>query len=63
MTLVTTGADGIAKGAAIAEPEALVHPPNVLVTVYVPAVVTVIDEVVAPVFHNKDPEAVVDNTE
>ena len=63
MTLVTTGADGIAKGAAIAEPEALVHPPKVLVTVYVPAVVIVIDEVVAPVLHNNDPVAVVDNTE
>ena len=39
------------------------HPPKVLVTVYVPAVVTVIDEVVAPVLHNNDPVAVVDNTE
>ena len=63
MTTVTTGADGIAKGAAIPEPEGLVHPPTALVTVYVPAAVTVMDEVVAPVFHNKDPEAVVDNTE
>ena len=63
LTTVTTGADGIANGAAIPEPEVLVHPPTVLVTEYVPAVVIVIDEVVAPVFHNKDPEAVVDNTE
>ena len=63
MTTVTTGADGIDKGAAIPEPEALVHPPTVLVTVYVPAVVTVIDEVVAPVLHNNAPVAVVDNTE
>ena len=63
LTTVTTGADGIANGAAIPEPEVLVHPPTVLVTEYVPAVVTVIDEVVAPVLHNNDPVEVVDNTE
>ena len=54
-TTVTTGADGIAFGAATTLPEGLVHPFTVCVTVYVPAVVTVIDEVVAPLLHNKEP--------
>ena len=54
-TTVTTGADGIAFGAAIPLPEELVQPFNVCVTEYVPAVVTVIDEVVAPLLHNKEP--------
>ena len=54
-TTVTTGADGIACGAATPLPEGLVHPFTVCVTVYVPAVVTVIDEVVAPLLHNKEP--------
>ena len=36
-------------------PDELVHPFIVCVTVYVPAVVTVIDEVVAPLLHNKEP--------
>ncbi len=54
-TTVTTGADGIACGAATALPERLAHPFTVWVTVYVPAVVTVIDEVVAPLLHNKEP--------
>ena len=43
------------KGAAVPLPDALVHPLTVWVTVYVPAVVTVTDEVVAPVLHNNDP--------
>ena len=43
-------------GAATPLPEGLVHPFTVCVTVYVPAVVTVIeDEVVAPLLHNKEP--------
>ena len=54
-TTVTTGADGIAFGAAIPLPEGLVQPFNVCVTEYVPAVVTVIDEVVAPLLHNNEP--------
>ena len=54
-TTDTTGADGIAFGAATPLPEGLVHPFTVCVTVYVPAVVTVIDEVVAPLLHNKVP--------
>jgi hypothetical protein len=55
---VTIGADGVAIGAATPEPGALMHPPTVCVTVYVPAVETVIDAVIAPVDHNKpDPVA------
>ena len=54
-TTVTTGADGIACGAATPLPEELVHPFTICVTVYVPAVVTVMDEVVAPLLHNKEP--------
>src|SRR5678816_3501486 len=42
-------------GAAIPLPEELVQPFTVCVTEYVPAVVTVIDEVVAPLLHNKEP--------
>ena len=60
---VTEGASGIAFGAATPVPGALVQPSTVAVTEYVPATVTVIDEVVAPVFHDKLPVAVVDNTE
>jgi hypothetical protein len=52
---VTTGADGISLGAATPLPGRLVHPVTVCVTEYVPAVVTVIDEVVAPLLHNKEP--------
>ena len=54
-TTVTTGADGMSFGAATPLPEELVHPFTVCVTEYVPAVVTVIDEVVAPLLHNKEP--------
>ena len=54
-TTDTVGADGIAFGAATPLPGRLVHPFTVCVTVYVPAVVTVIDEVVAPLLHNKEP--------
>ena len=54
-TTVTTGAVGIAFGAATPLPEGLVQPFTVCVTEYVPAVVTVIDEVVAPLLHNKEP--------
>jgi hypothetical protein len=54
-TTVTTGADGIAFGAATPLPEELVHPFTVCVTEYVPAAGTVIDEVVAPLLHIKEP--------
>ena len=54
LVTVTVGA-GTLTGAAIPLPGALVHPLTVCVTVYVPGAVTVIDAVVAPVFHNRDP--------
>ena len=42
-------------GAAIPLPEGLAHPFTVCLTVYVPAVVTVIDVVVAPLLHSNEP--------
>ena len=53
---ITAGA-GTAElfGAATPLPEALVHPLIDWVTVYVPADVTVIEGVVAPLLHNNDP--------
>lgn len=62
-TTVTTGVAGVVPGAATPVPAALVHPFTVVVTVYVPAELTVMDFVFAPVFHNKVPEAVVESTE
>jgi hypothetical protein len=59
---VTTGADGIAFGAAMLEPAALVQPFAVWVTVYEPPVATVMEELVSPVLHNKEPPALVANT-
>jgi hypothetical protein len=55
LTTVTVGAEGIVLGAATPLAGVLVHPLIVCVTVYVPAEVTVMDEVVAPLLHNKDP--------
>ena len=55
-TTDTVGAAGIAFGAATPLPEGLVQPFTICVTEYVPAVVTVIDEVVAPLLHNRSPE-------
>ncbi len=49
---VTTGVDGAVFGAAVPLPAALVQPSSVLVTVYTPAVLTVIVDVVAPVLHS-----------
>jgi hypothetical protein len=54
-TTVTTSVDGSAFGAATPLRDGLVHPFTVCVTVYVPAVATVIVEVVAPLLHNKEP--------
>ena len=47
-------------GAATPEPAALVQPSTVWVTVYVPALLTVIDEEVSVVLHNNVPDADVD---
>lgn len=52
-TTVTRGVEGVTAGEATAVPEVLVHPLTVCVTVYVPPVVTVMEEVVAPVDHDK----------
>ena len=53
---VTVGANGALPGFAIPLPGPDVHPaPRDCVTVYVPAVVTVIDGVISPVLHNKVP--------
>ena len=54
-TTLTVGAEGIAFGAAVPPPGELVHPLTDCVTVYVPPLVTVIEDVVAPVLHNKEP--------
>ena len=55
-TTDTVGADIFElNGAVVPLPDELVHPFTVWVTVYVPAVVTAIDEVVAPLLHNKEP--------
>ena len=60
---VTTGAEGIAFGADVPLPAALVQPFTVVVTVYVAALLTVIDEVFAPLLHNNVPAAVVESVE
>ena len=63
-TTVTEGAEGFDFGAAVPEPASLLQPFTVCVTVYIPAAVTVIVEVVAdPELHNNDPVAEVDKTE
>ena len=51
----TPGADGTVFGAEIPLPFALTQPFTVCVTVYVAALFTVIDVVVAPLLHNNDP--------
>ena len=55
LATATLGADGMAFGAAVPLPGALVHPFTVCVTVKVPAVFTEIDDVAAPLLHNKEP--------
>jgi hypothetical protein len=60
---VTTGVAGAVPGAAVPEAAALVQPFTVLVTVRVPAVVTVIDAVVSPVLHKMVPPAGIDSVE
>jgi len=65
-TTVTVGAAGIVFGAAVPKPNGLVHPLTVWVTPYAPALVTVMDDVVAPLLQrNVAPVAgfVTDNTE
>ena len=62
-TTVTTGVAGVATGAAVPEPAALVQPLTVLVTVLVPAVVTVIDAVVWPVLQRIVPPVGMESVE
>jgi hypothetical protein len=62
-TTVTAGVAGVAFGLAVPLPELLVHPFTVVVTVYVPAVFTVMVEAVAPLLHNRLPAALVDRVE
>lgn len=62
-TTTTGGGSGLNAGAALPTPAGLVHPFIVDVTVYNPGVVTVIEEVVSFVLHNKLPPAVVDKVE
>jgi hypothetical protein len=50
-------------GVAVPFPDALVQPLTVWVTVYGPALVTVMLDVEAPVFHSSVPVAVVDKTD
>ena len=59
-TTVTVGTEGVAIGEAVPLPGALLHPFSVAVTVYGPALFTVIDEVVSPVLHNRSPVAAVE---
>ena len=59
LTTITTGAGGVVLGEAVLVPEALVHPFTAVVTLYVPAAVTFIEEVVAPVLQCKLPAALV----
>jgi hypothetical protein len=54
-TLITGAGTAETSGAAVPLPEALVQPFTVCMTVYVPAAVTVMEEVVAPLLHNNDP--------
>jgi putative N-acetylmannosamine-6-phosphate epimerase len=60
LTTVTIGVAGVVFGAAVPDPASLAQPSTVCVTVYVPAVLTIMEEVFAPVLHNKVPDAVVD---
>jgi len=59
----TIGVDGVVFGAAVPEPASLIQPLTVWVTVYVPALLTMMEAVVAPVLHNNVPDAVVDKVD
>jgi hypothetical protein len=60
----TNGAEGVPPGSALAVPFELVHPNAlVVVTEYVPTLVTVIEDVVSVVLQSNEPEALVDKVE
>ena len=63
LTTVTIGVAGVVFGAAVPDPASLAQPSTVCVTVYVPALLTIMEEVVAPVLHNNVPDAVVDKVD
>ena len=63
LTTVTIGVAGVVFGAAVPDPASLAQPFTVCVTVYVPALLTIMEEVVAPVLHNNVPDAVVDKVD
>ena len=59
----TTGVAGTAVGLAVPEPAVLVQPCAVCTTLYTPAVVTVMEGVVSPVFQSSVPIAFVLNVD
>ena len=61
--LLVIPAVGAVLGAAEADPASLVQPDTVCVMVYVPALVTIIGEVVSPVLHNNVPDADVESVD
>ena len=60
---VTSGNEGAVFGAAVPLPAALLQPLFETVTVYTPAVLTVIDDAISPVLQRRLPTAVVDSVE
>ena len=62
-TTDTTGVVGVDLGLAVPLPASLLQPFTVVVTVYIPAVFTVMVEVVSPVLHNRLPDALVDKVD
>jgi hypothetical protein len=62
-TSVAVGVEGTVLGAVVPVPGRLIQPFTVRVTLSITAAVTVIEEVVAPVFQSNAPAAVVVNTE
>ena len=62
-TTFIEGVPGVDFGAAMPSPGKLVQPSIVCVTVYVPGVITVTEEVVSGMLQSKYPPAVVDNVE
>ena len=61
--MLTKGVEGLVFGALIPLPASLVQPLTVVVTAKVPAVLTLIELVDAPVLHRSVPAAVVDKVE
>jgi len=62
-TTVTVGAAAVVFGEAVPLPSPLLQPFTVVVTVYTPDILTVIDGVEAPVLHSNIPVAVVESVD